>query len=102
MYSYVEVNFMKNATIPYTVIDDIIPSLNPVPDYISVSTTTLAAAVRDINPAQKLHPLLDHVRGRLPSKAGLQEPRVFVGECALILLILLRSVCLLLHKLSCS
>lgn len=70
---------MKNATVNFTVIDDIVPNLKPVPDYISVSLTTLAEYVRDLNPAGKMLPMLDHVQGRLPYKAGISGTRVFIG-----------------------
>jgi hypothetical protein len=82
VFSYIEMNLMKNATVDFTVIDDIIPSLDPTPDYIGVSLSSLPEYTSPADPSSKIIELLDYVAGKLPAKEGIQGPRVLISEAA--------------------
>jgi hypothetical protein len=83
--SYIEVNFMKNATIDFTVIDDIIPNLDPTPDYVGISLSSLPDYTKPADPitfASKISELLDYAAGKLAAKEGVEGPRVVVSDAA--------------------
>jgi hypothetical protein len=85
VFSYIEVNFMKNATIDFTVIDDIIPSLDPTPDYVGISLSSLPDYTNLPDPktlASKISELLDYAAGKLVAKEGVEGPRVVVSDAA--------------------
>jgi hypothetical protein len=78
-------NFMKSSSVDFTVIDDIIPSLDPTPDYIGVSLSSLPehTHLSDLNSiSSKLTELLDYAASKLPAKEGVQGPRVLISEAA--------------------
>lgn len=77
LYSYIEVNLMKNDTISHTVIDDVILSEDPAPDYISVALTDMPQYASS---TEQLVKLLDYVAEQLLEKPGVPGPRVLLGE----------------------
>lgn len=74
VYSVVGVNLMKTYAVDFTVIDDMVPSLDPVPDYLSVSLSSLP----EYSTPEKIHGLLDHVASKLQGKDGVTGPRVLI------------------------
>jgi hypothetical protein len=85
VYSYIEVNFMKNDSIDFTVIDDIIPNLDPTPDYVGVSLSSLPDYTNPADPktlCSKISELLDYVAGKLVEKEGVEGPRVVISDAA--------------------
>lgn len=82
VFSYLEMNFMKNDTVDFTVIDDIIPALDPTPDYVGVSLSSLPDYTQPADVSSKIIELLDYVAGKLPEKEGVQGPRVLISEAA--------------------
>lgn len=85
MFYYLEINLVRNGTVHYSVIDDVVPTLQPAPDLISISLSTLPQYINSPDPvavSKLLHPLLDRVAAKLPPKPGITPgtPRVFIGE----------------------
>ena len=60
-----------------SMINTIIPQIKPVIDYVSISVG--GDSLKDWNP-NGLWGTLDYAKSKLPAKAGVPEPRIFVGE----------------------
>jgi hypothetical protein len=85
VFSYIEVNFMKNASVDFTVIDDVIRNLDPTPDYVGISLSSLPDYTNPADPttlASKISELLDYAAGKLVAKEGVEGPRVVISDAA--------------------
>lgn len=77
VYSYLEVNLIRNGSVNFSVMEDVVPTMTSTPDYISVSLSTLPQYTNSPDPvvvASRLHPLLNHVASQLRPKQGGSRP----------------------------
>jgi len=82
VWHYAEANLVENSIKKgpqwCSMINTIIPRVRPVIDYVSVSVG--GDSMQDWNPTNNLHLTMDYARSRVPKKAGVPEPRTFMGE----------------------
>ncbi|KAF8072403.1 hypothetical protein HT031_000062 [Scenedesmus sp. PABB004] len=82
VWHYAEANLveqsMKRGRAWASMVNTVIGAVKPALDYVSISVG--GDSLREWNPSPALHRAMDAAAAALPAKAGVPQPRVFVGE----------------------